>query len=88
LDQYFWRTTQQQEIDLIEDTGSSLNAFEFKWNEKTVVRFPQTFISKYPNTVNHIVSPNNLEEFITQKAQSRGRDRALKRGSIYFFLEN
>lgn len=64
VEQYFWRTTQQQEIDLIEDAGTSLNAYEFKWNEKTVVRFPQTFTNNYPNTVNHTISPKNMEEFI------------------------
>jgi predicted AAA+ superfamily ATPase len=64
-DQYFWRTTQQQEIDLIEDAGGKLNAYEFKWNEKTKVRFAQTFTSNYPGAVTHIISPANMEEFIS-----------------------
>ncbi|MES2331983.1 MAG: ATP-binding protein [Bacteroidota bacterium] len=63
-DQYFWRTTQQQEIDLIEDTSGNLNAYEFKWNEKTKIRFPQTFTSNYPGAVTHIISRGNMEEFI------------------------
>lgn len=63
-DQYFWRTTQQQEIDLIEDAGGDLTAYEFKWNEKTKIRFPQTFTSNYPGAVTHIISPANMEEFI------------------------
>ncbi|HDO29837.1 MAG TPA: ATP-binding protein, partial [Desulfobacteraceae bacterium] len=35
VDRYFWRTTQQQEIDYIEESAQSLAAWEFKWsNEK------------------------------------------------------
>jgi predicted AAA+ superfamily ATPase len=29
---YFWRTTQQQEIDYIELAGNQMKAFEFKWS--------------------------------------------------------
>ena len=32
--QYFWRTYDQQEIDLIEEENGQLNAFEFKWGNK------------------------------------------------------
>lgn len=31
---YFWRTYDQQEIDLIEEMGGEISAFEFKWREK------------------------------------------------------
>ena len=34
VNQYFWRTTQQQEIDLIEEEGNNLRAFEIKMNNK------------------------------------------------------
>ena len=64
-EQYFWRTTQQQEIDLIEDVSGNIYAYEFKWNEKSKVRFPQTFIGNYPNAVTKIITPNNIEEFLT-----------------------
>jgi predicted AAA+ superfamily ATPase len=63
-DQFFWRTTQQQEIDLIEDAGGKINAYEFKWNEKTKIRFAQTFTANYPDALTHIISPANMEEFI------------------------
>lgn len=64
VDQYFWRTTQQQEIDLIEDNGESLDAFEFKWNKSAKVRFPQTFIDQYAATRTFIISPENVEDFL------------------------
>ncbi len=61
---YFWRTTQQQEIDLVEDHGNSLQAFEFKWGKNTKVRFPQTFTANYKDVKTFIVSPDNIEKFL------------------------
>jgi len=65
--QYFWRTTQQQEIDLIEENDEQWRAFEFKRNPKTKVRFPQTFTDNYLNAKLLIVSPANVEEFLLEK---------------------
>ncbi len=65
VSQYFWRTTQQQEIDLIEEhEGSEWKAFEFKWNEKERVRFPQTFTENYPGATTLVVSPSTVEIFL------------------------
>jgi len=61
---YFWRTTQQQEIDLIEDADGQLNAYECKWGKTGRSRFPQTFIVNYPGAKTHVISPENIEEFI------------------------
>ena len=62
--QYFWRTTQQQEIDLIEEVNNDeYNAYEFKWGKKTKVRFPQTFTANYTTTTT-IVSPDNMEDIL------------------------
>lgn len=61
---YFWRTTQQQEIDLIEEQGDKLDAFEFKWSKTEKVRFPQTFTENYPKAETKVISPENVEEFI------------------------
>lgn len=63
---YFWRTTQQQEIDLVEETSGKLHAFEIKWSEKKKARFPQTFTSNYPDTATSIVSSKNLEEYLLE----------------------
>jgi hypothetical protein len=61
---YFWRTTQQQEIDLIEEEDDQLRAFECKWNSKKQVRFPQTFTANYPGSQTEVVTPGNIEEFV------------------------
>lgn len=31
---YFWRTTQQQEIDYIEEIAGQVKGYEIKWSEK------------------------------------------------------
>ena len=64
VDQYFWRTTQQQEIDLIEEEGGKMRAYEIKLNDKAKIRFPKTFIENYNNTDLFKVSQSNLEEFL------------------------
>ena len=61
---YFWRTTQQQEIDLIEEDGGKMGAYEFKWNKSGKAHFPATFTANYPGAVTKIISPDNVEEFI------------------------
>jgi len=62
---YFWRTAQQQEIDLIEEHEAGLlKAFEFKWGKTEKVRFPQTFTENYPGSETAIISPDNVEEFL------------------------
>ena len=62
---YFWRTTQQQEIDLIEEhEGSEWKAFIFKWNGSERVRFPQTFTANYPGASTEVVLPKTVEDFL------------------------
>jgi uncharacterized protein len=60
---YFWRTTQQQEIDLIEETSNSLTACEIKW-KKSKARLPLTFTANYPDTKAAVITKENVEEFI------------------------
>lgn len=62
---YFWRTTQQQEIDLIEEQDGVLTAFEFKWNQNAKAKIPQTFKENYPEAILRVVSPNRIEDIVT-----------------------
>ncbi len=62
---YFWRTTQQQEIDLIEEYDGVLHAFEFKINPKTSVKFSKTFTEAYPDHELNTISPDNFLEFLS-----------------------
>ncbi len=61
---YFWRTTQQQEVDLIEEDIAGLSAFEMKWNEKAKIKFPKTLSRAYPNISLTGVNPANYETFL------------------------
>ena len=61
---YFWRTTQQQEIDLIEEQDGLISAFEFKWGGKNQ-KFPKPFVEAYPDTEYQIVSPDNYSDFVS-----------------------
>ncbi len=61
---YFWRTTAQQEIDYIEESGGRMSAFEFKWNPKRKGRIPATFLKAYPNSETEVISRDNFEEFV------------------------
>ncbi len=61
---YFWRTTQQQEIDLVEESENGLSAFEFKWKNARA-RIPQTFTNNYPEATTGIITRENMEEFVS-----------------------
>lgn len=61
---FFWRTVNQQEIDLIEEYGGQLHAYEFKWNTKKTVRLTKTFQNAYPDSSFDVITPNNFYEFL------------------------
>lgn len=61
---YFWRTTQQQEIDYIEKKNDQILACEIKWNVKAKYKIPTTFSTNYYNLTSKIVTPDNYEEFL------------------------
>lgn len=62
---FFWRTKQQQEIDLIEESATGLKAFEVKWNPKKADdSLPKTFKNAYPSAATFGVSPDNVFEFL------------------------
>ncbi len=62
---YFWRTTQQQEIDYIEDEDGQLSAFEIKWNpNKGKTSLPASFLNAYPIRQSVVVTPDNYLNLI------------------------
>jgi len=65
VDRYFWRTTQQQEIDYIEESTQSLAAWEFKWNPKAKARIPKTFTRAYSEARCSVITPDNFIDFLT-----------------------
>jgi predicted AAA+ superfamily ATPase len=65
VNQYFWRTKQQQEIDYIEEREGKLFVYEFKWNPNAKVKFPITFLKNYVQVETKIIHKDNFQEFLT-----------------------
>jgi predicted AAA+ superfamily ATPase len=61
---YFWRTTNQQEIDYLEESDGTLHAYEFKWQSGKKVKTPAAFLTAYPNAEFSIVTKDNFDEFL------------------------
>ena len=62
---YFWRTTQQQEIDLIEeDHEANTSVFEFKWSPQKKGKFSKTFLKAYSVKEKQTISPDNYDGFL------------------------
>jgi predicted AAA+ superfamily ATPase len=64
---FFWRTTEQQEIDYVKEKEGVLQAFEFKWNRTSKAKISKTFSKAYPNATTFVISPENFESFVTEK---------------------
>lgn len=65
VNNYFWRTYEQQEIDWIEEEGGQLNAFEIKWNPNKNVRTPIAWAKAYPGSTFSIINPGNYLDWIS-----------------------
>jgi len=63
--QYFWRTHAQQEIDYIEERNGLMNAYEMKWNPRARAKFPKAFLDAYAGAETGIITPDNLNEFLS-----------------------
>ena len=60
---YFWRTTQQQEIDYVEENGTELKAYEFKWSPRKKVRLSKTFTDTY-QVEGEVITRENFRDFV------------------------
>jgi predicted AAA+ superfamily ATPase len=58
---YFWRTYDQQEIDLIVEPGGKLFAYEFKWGNKKQ-KIPKAFAQAYPESKYIIINQHNFTD--------------------------
>ena len=64
---YFWRTTQRQEIDFIEEAENQLFAYEFKFSgKKARSKCPLTFSNNYPDVPFSVVTQDTYMDFITE----------------------
>lgn len=61
---YFWRTYDQQEIDLVEERDGLLHGYEAKWSMKKAVNAPKIWGGAYPNATFTVITPENYQDFI------------------------
>jgi predicted AAA+ superfamily ATPase len=61
---YFWRTSQQQEIDYLEEMEGELTAFKIKLNPNVKTKFPVTFLKNYSNSSTEIINKKNYGKFV------------------------
>ncbi|MFC2159124.1 ATP-binding protein [Actinomycetota bacterium] len=60
---YFWRTHQQNEIDLIEEEGGKIWGYELKMNAKKY-KVPKIFRDNYPGVKVNFVNKGNYKYFL------------------------
>jgi predicted AAA+ superfamily ATPase len=66
VNSYFWRTYDQQEIDLIEEKGTQLAAFEFKW-KKNKIKTPTAWKNHYQDSDFQVIHNENYLNFVLGK---------------------
>jgi len=65
VNNYFWRTYSQQEVDWVEERGGKIYGYEFKWNSKKVKGAPSAWKKMYPDAEFKTIHPDNYLDFIT-----------------------
>lgn len=61
---YFWRTYDKKEIDLIEESGGKLFGYEIKWQDKKP-KPPKEWRKAYKGSEHHLISRNNYIGFVS-----------------------
>jgi len=65
INSYFWRTSDKQEIDYIEEESGVITAFELKWNSNKVsARVPDSFKKAYSPDSFNVVTPDNYLQWL------------------------
>lgn len=62
--EFFWRTWEKQEIDLIEEHSGKLHAYEFKWSPDKKPGAPKVFLQAYPGSEYKVVHPENFLDIL------------------------
>jgi len=62
---YFWRTTDQKEIDLVIEKNGMLHTFEIKWNPNKKAVLTKSFSNIYPNYTFDVINNTNFFEFVS-----------------------
>jgi predicted AAA+ superfamily ATPase len=60
---YFWRSYTRQEVDLVEEIGTTSAAYEFKYKNNTA-KVPSTFATAYPDISFQVVTSEQFQDFL------------------------
>ena len=63
-DTFFWRNTQQAEIDFLEVKNNEIDAYEIKYNPNVKVKFSKSFTEKYHPKTTQVIHKENFWDFI------------------------
>ena len=69
---YFWRNTEQKEVDLILEKDNHLYVYEFKWNPLKTPRLTKSFSNIYSNFTYEVVSRENYGSFLLDFGKTPG----------------
>ena len=61
---YFWRTYDQQEIDLVEERDGNLFGYECKWSSKKAGAAPRSWAATYPEAEFAVITPDSYQDFV------------------------
>lgn len=61
---YFWRTWDQKEIDLVEEREGKLFGYEFKYSKAKYVK-PKLFLKTYPTAKIELINKENYIDFVS-----------------------
>ena len=64
VNQYFWRTYDQKEIDYLEETDGQLRGYEFKWSPSGRTKEANDFLQAYPGSTIERVDRSNYWQFL------------------------
>lgn len=60
---FFWRTTQQQEVDYVEENAGEITGYEIKWNPKAKIKPLKTFQKAYQTKI-QVINRENFKRFL------------------------
>ena len=61
---WFWRNTNKQEIDYIEEKDGKIHAYELKWSPKRKASAPLSFRNAYPDADFTVINRDNIEDLL------------------------
>jgi len=61
---YFWRTYDQQEVDLVEEREGRLHGYEFKWAQVNRISPPKDWLNTYSNADFKVIGRENYQEIL------------------------